>query len=278
MSGSVQDGLRQLARDLAQAGVEDPAREARLILAHVLDVAPGRMTLLATEPLQAADLAAAAGLARRRAEGVPMAHLLGYREFYGRRFAVDARVLDPRPETETLVEHALGVPFGRVLDLGTGSGCILLSLLAERPKATGVGVDLSRDALEVARGNAARLGLDARCELIVSDWFGAVRGSFDLIVSNPPYIAAREMPGLARELHHEPRLALTDEGDGLSAYRAIVAGAGACLVEGGRLMVEIGWRQGADVAGLMRAGGFAAPRVRPDLEGRDRVVEAVWPG
>jgi len=278
VSGSVQDGLRRLTMDLAQGGVDDPAREARLILAHVLDVAPGRMTMLAPEPLQAGDLAAAAGLAQRRAAGEPMAHLLGYREFYGRRFAVDARVLDPRPETETLVERALGVAFSRVLDLGTGSGCILLSLLAERPDATGVGVDLSQDALEVARRNAARLDLSARCEFLVSDWFAAVRGTFDLIVSNPPYIAADEMAGLARELQYEPRMALTDEGCGLSAYRAIVAEAGACLVEGGRLIVEIGWRQGADVANLMRAGGFAEVCVRPDLDGRDRVVEAVWPG
>ena len=278
MSGSVQDGLRRLTQVLAQGRVDDPAREARLVLAHVLDVAPGRMTLMATEALAAADFEAALTLVQRRVAGEPMAHLLGYREFYGQRFAVDARVLDPRPETETLVNSALGVPFRRVLDLGTGSGCILLSLLANRPEATGLGCDLSVDAVQVARANAAKLGLTPRSELIVSNWFEAVRGPFDMIVSNPPYIAADEMSGLERELHHEPRMALTDEADGLTAYRIIAAGAGDYLEPGGWLMVEIGWQQGAVVADLMRLEGFAGVSVLPDLDGRDRVVQAVWPG
>ncbi len=278
MSGTVQDGLRDLAGTLRQGGVDDPAREARLILAHVLGVAPGRMTLIAPDPLDVNDLEAAHGLAARRAGGVPMAHLLGYREFYCRRFAVDSRVLDPRPETEALVGEALSAPFARVLDLGIGSGCILLTLLAERADATGVGADLSEAALRVAEANAGALGLAGRCALVRSDWYERIAGQFDLIVSNPPYIAAAEMPHLARELRHEPRIALTDGGCGLSAYRVIAAGAGAHLRAGGRLLVEIGWQQGEAVAGLLRAAGFAQVAVLPDMDGRDRVVRGFWPG
>lgn len=278
MNETVQDGLRRLTRDLAQGGVEEPAREARLILAHVLGVQTGRMTLMAPDALDRQDLGAALALVQRRAAGAPMAHLLGYREFHGRRFAVDARVLDPRPETEILVNCALDVPFGRVLDLGTGSGCVLLSLLAQRPEATGVGCDLSADAVQVARANAASLDLAARAEVIVSDWFEAVQGRFDVIVSNPPYIAADEMPDLARELRHEPRMALTDEADGLSAYRQILANAGDHLVPGGWLMLEIGWQQGRAVADLAADRGFAEVSVQPDLDGRDRVIKAIWPG
>ena len=164
-----------------------------------------------------------------------------------------------------------------MLDLGTGSGCILLSLLAERPLATGLGTDLSPAALEVAAQNAEALGVAKRTKLMQSDWFANVAGRHDLILSNPPYIAASEMPELAPELAHEPRLALTDEGDGLSAYRAITAGAGAHLVPGGWLMVETGWTQGAQVAAMVRQAGFEEVHLRPDLDGRDRVVLGRWP-
>ena len=207
-----------------------------------------------------------------------MSHLLGYRDFYEHRFQVNRDALDPRPETETLVRAALEMPFSHVLDLGTGSGCILLSLLAARPGATGVGTDLSEKALAVARRNTAGLELDRRVALTRSDWFEDVAGQFDLIVSNPPYIAKDEMAELAPELGYEPRLALTDEADGLSAYRAITAGAGAHLTAGGFLMVEIGWRQGPQVSELFRKNGFDDVKILPDLDGRDRVIQGTWCG
>jgi release factor glutamine methyltransferase len=187
--------------------------------------------------------------------------------------------LDPRPETETLVAAALERPFWRMLDLGTGTGAILLACLKGMPVAQGLGTDVSEAALAVAQGNAAALGLDRRTHFRRADWFRGVTGRYDLIVSNPPYIAADEMSGLAPEVRDwEPHLALTPGGDGLDAYRAIARGAPARLIAGGRLMVEIGPTQGRAVAALLAAQGMEAIRVLPDMDGRDRVVAAVMPG
>mgnify|MGYP001032363558 CR=1 FL=1 len=188
-------------------------------------------------------------------------------------------VLDPRPDTETLVAAALEQPFARVVDLGTGSGAIVLTLLAEHPAATAVGVDLSPAAIAVAQGNAERLGVAGRVALLQSDWFGAVTGRFDLIVSNPPYIAADEMALLSPEVRdHEPHMALTPGGDGLDAYRHIAAKAGAYLTKGGRILLEIGPTQASAVTGFLANAGFAEPVCLTDIDGRDRVIAANWPG
>ncbi len=214
----------------------------------------------------------------RRAGGEPVSRILGYRDFWRHRFRIAPGVLDPRPETETLVSEALRAPFERVLDLGTGSGCILLSLLAEREGASGIGTDLSPAALRVARENAAALGVEARARFLISDWFDRVTGTFDLIVSNPPYIATHDLAGLAAEVRdHDPVAALSPGADGFAAYRAILGGVRGHLAPGGRLLVEIGWRQGAEVAALFRATGLDPVAVRPDLDGRDRVVGGVMP-
>jgi release factor glutamine methyltransferase len=165
-----------------------------------------------------------------------------------------------------------------VLDLGTGSGAILLTLLAERPLATGLATDLSPAALAVATGNAEALGLATRANFACGSWFAPVTGLFDLIVSNPPYIAADEMADLSPDvLNWEPHLALTPGGDGLAPYRAIAAGAAAHLAPGGRLMVEIGPSQGAAVRGFFAEAGLVTPTILPDLDGRDRVVMAHAP-
>ncbi|RFP87646.1 peptide chain release factor N(5)-glutamine methyltransferase [Rhodobacteraceae bacterium 63075] len=245
-------------------------------MAAALEIAPGRLTLVSPEPLEAAAAAAFSGFITRRAGREPVSHILGTRQFYGRDFEVTANVLAPRGDTETLIAEALEEPFETVLDLGTGSGAILVTLLAESA-ARGTGTDLSEAALAVAARNAERHGVAARCSFTVSDWFEALEGRFDLIVSNPPYIGAEEMEALAPELAHEPRLALTDEGDGLGAYRAICAGAPDHLRPGGHLLVETGWQQGADVAELMRGAGFVSVRVIQDLGGRDRVVRGQKP-
>lgn len=272
----LRDVLRAGAEELRTAGVENAMRDARRLMAGALGVDAGRLTLLERDEVTPVVSATFLDAIRQRCEGVPVSHLLGWREFYGRRFEVSRDVLDPRPETEALIAEALREPFEEVLDLGTGSGCIVLTLLAERPAASGVGTDLSAAALEVARRNAQALDVEGRCAFTQSDWFEAVDGTFDLIVSNPPYIAAEEMAGLAPELRHEPRMALTDEADGLNAYRVIAANAGAHLRPGGRLLVEIGWQQGGAVAALFRAAGFAEVTVLPDLDGRDRVVRGRW--
>jgi release factor glutamine methyltransferase len=270
---TVQAALALGRARLEEAGIDNPMGDARRLMAAALGIETGRLTLHARDALSAeAEAVFFQGISDRAARK-PVSHIIGGREFYGRWFKVTGDVLDPRPETETLIEQALSEEFSEVLDLGTGTGCILLTLLAERLEAIGIGADKSSAALAVAERNASDLGLTGRAALVESDWFGAVGGLFDLIVSNPPYIALDEMPALAPELSYEPRMALTDEGDGLTAYRIIAAGAGKHLRPGGRLLVEIGAGQGAAVADLFRAAGFADVAVLPDLDGRDRVVK-----
>ncbi|MEY4981894.1 MAG: peptide chain release factor N(5)-glutamine methyltransferase [Pseudomonadota bacterium] len=272
------EALRAAIARLRAAGIDDAPRDARVLLAHALEIGADRLTLhlgdaLADDAAARFDAAVAARAARR-----PVAQITGQRLFWGRAFGVTRDTLDPRPETEILVAEALSAPFFSCLDLGTGTGCILLSCLAERPVATGLGVDLSDAALAVAADNAARLGLGARARFLRSDWFSAVTGRYDLILSNPPYIAADEMAALSPEVHDwEPHLALTPGGDGLDAYRAIARGAPARLMAGGRLIVEIGPAQGQAVAALFAQAGLEAVRVLPDLDGRDRVVAGVKP-
>lgn len=269
--------LAKATRRLAEAAIPDPGRDARRLLAHVLKVPPGRLTLFLPEPVAREHALLFDAIIESRAAHVPVSHITGRRLFYGRDFLVTPEVLDPRPETEILIEAALAGPFSRVLDLGTGSGCILLTLLSEREGATGIGTDLSEEALEVAFWNRNALRLEARAALARGSWFGALgeddRERFDLIVSNPPYIALDEMDDLSPEVRdHEPRMALTDEGDGLTAYRRIAEGAASHLLPGGRLMVEIGPSQGGAVADLFRAVGLDEVTVITDLDGRDRVV------
>jgi len=260
---------------LRAAGVPDPARDARVLLAHAAQVDAARITLIAPEDI-APDIADRYDhLIALRAVRVPVSHLIGEREFYGRRFKVSADVLDPRPETETVVEAALAEHFERVLDLGTGSGCLLVTLLAERKDVNGVGVDLSEAACLQASANVALHEVTARAQIKQGDWFETVDGRFDLIVANPPYLSAFEMEEVAPELReHEPRMALTDEGDGLSAYRTIANEAGSYLTANGRVLCEIGWQQGADVRAIFEQGGWGTVDVLPDLDGRDRVILA----
>lgn len=258
---------------LRAAGVDDPARDARVLLAHAAKIEASRVTLIAPDDL-AHDIAERyEQLISLRAVRVPVSQLIGERAFYGRRFKVSRDVLDPRPETETLIEAALSAPFDRVLDLGVGSGCILVTLLCERSSATGLGVDLSEGACLQASANAVLHRVQDRAQILQSDWFASVEGQYDLIVSNPPYIALDEMPDLSAEVReHEPEMALTDGADGLEAYRRIAAAAPDHLMAGGRLIVEIGPTQAGAVAALFDAAGLSGIRVVPDLDGRDRVV------
>ena len=270
--------LAEGVNTLKAAGIEDSARDARWLLAYALGIERDRLTLALHDPVTADQetLFRQAIMARTRHQ--PVAQIIGARLFWGRSFQVSPDVLDPRPETETLVEAALRHPVGRVLDLGTGSGAILLTLLAERPEATGLGVDLSPNALEVARQNAEALGLSARARFVHSDWFSEVEGEFDLIVSNPPYIAATDFAGLAPEVRDwEPHMALVPngcDGSGLAAYRVIAAQAPKYLAAQGWLMVEIGVGQGADVLALFTQAGLKRGQILPDLSGRGRVVVA----
>lgn len=269
MTGS--EALAGGVRRLKEAGVPEAAGDARRLLAHALGADVGRLSLLLPEPVSLSVAEAYGSLLTRRAKRVPVSHLTGNRSFWGRDFLVNAEVLDPRPETEILIAAALEEPFTRVLDLGCGSGCILVTLLAERPASTGLGLDLSAPALEVAQTNAVRHGVSDRAVVAQSDWLAAAEGRFDLIVSNPPYIAASEMSGLEPEVRDwEPRLALTDGGDGLGAYRAILAGAPAHMAPGARLILEHGPGQSEPIAAIGQAAGWGWPEVRHDLDGRPR--------
>jgi len=261
-----------LAMGRNQLWGDDAATDAKRLLAFAAQVDVSRLLLLDVEDFTEELIDRYQALVDRRARGEPMSHITGRRAFWKHEFRVTPDVLDPRPETEVLVEAALDVPFRKVLDLGTGSGAILISLLAERPDAKGVGTDMSEKAVLVAGENAVAMGVADRIILPLSDWYDDVGGLYDLIVSNPPYIAMDEMDGLSQEVLHEPRMALTDEGDGLSCYRIICAGAPSRLAPDGWLMVEIGPTQGAAVSEMMRHAGLANVRIRPDLDGRDRVV------
>jgi release factor glutamine methyltransferase len=274
-----QDALRRAIPLLRDADVEDAARDARVLLAHALGIGPDRLTLRLpdemTEPQEA--LYQSSLLARMARQ--PVSQITGRRLFWGLSFRVTRDTLDPRPDTETLVAEALREPFLKMLDLGTGTGCILLACLKGMPMARGLGTDISEAALQVAVGNTRDLGLEARAWFRKSDWFADVTGAYDLIVSNPPYIAAEEMPALAPEVRDwEPHLALSPGGDGLAAYRAITQGAGARLMPGGRLLVEIGPTQGRAVASLFAQAGLEDIRILPDMDGRDRVIAAVKRG
>ena len=210
-----------------------------------------------------------------------MSRILGRREFWSLDLEIGPAVLDPRPDSETVVAAVLDLVADRhspwrILDLGTGSGAILVTLLAEWPGATGSGTDVSEAALEVAAANAAAHGVSGRAEFRRADWLEGLAGRYDLVVSNPPYIAQAELARLAPEVRDwEPALALSPGPTGLESYRRIAAGLGAALAPGGRALFEIGADQGGSVAGILRAAGFGAISIRRDLDGRDRVIEVL---
>ena len=267
--------MRDAALRLQAAGVEGAWRDTRLLLAHALGIEPIDVIMREMEDVEAVGLTAFEAAVQRREAGEPVSRIRGWREFYGRRFRVTPDVLDPRPETELLVDVAIArLPRdGRVLDLGVGSGCILLSVLAERSDASGVGVDISAAALEVARVNASALGVAVRAEMIEGGWDVVLPGRFDLVLSNPPYIPAAEMAGLAREVvNHDPHLALTPGGDGLDPYRTILARVPDLLAPGGWIGFEFGLGQAPAVSDLMEGAGLEAVEVMRDLAGIERAA------
>ncbi len=258
-------------RDGEIAGAE---RDARILLAAILRLEPARLSLEPDYAISEEDQTRYAAMLAQRLAGKPVSRIIARRAFWGRDFQVSPEVLDPRPETETLIAAALdiGAP-QHFLDLGTGSGIIAVTLLAEWAEALALATDISAACLSVANANAVKHNVQDRLSTRESDWFHNVTGPYEMILSNPPYISKTEMTDLAVEVtDHDPHIALTPGGDGLDAYRVICAGAGAYLTPGGHLLVEIGPTQAAAVMGLMQAGGLEDRRVLPDLDGRDRVV------
>ena len=265
--------LKCAIRRLRANGVDTPQRDARILLAWALNISTDRVALALPDGLDARSAKRYQSAVANRAQRMPVSLILGKREFYGREFVVTADVLDPRPETETLVEAALSAPFSRLLDLGTGTGCILLSLLAERPEATGVGADVSPLACAVADENTRNLDLSNRARIVQSDWYARIKGTFDLIVTNPPYVTTAQMQELAPEVRHwDPELALAAGGDGLAPVRSITAEVMQYLTIGGRLIAEIGPFQAPEVVGLFTRAGLKNVNVATDLDGRERIV------
>jgi release factor glutamine methyltransferase len=256
--------------------VDAPRLTAELLLAHALGCDRVRLYLDFDKPLGDPELARYRELVKRRADGEPTAYLVGGREFYGRRFAVDGRVLVPRPETELLVEVALAAlpEGGAALDLGTGSGAVAISLALGRPGARVTAVDLSPEALEVARANAATLA--APVEFLSGDLFAPLPpgARFDVIASNPPYVPGGELAGLQREVRREPRLALDGGPDGLEVLRRIVEAAPRWLTPGGVLLLEMHESHLESLPALCRAAGFAEAEARRDLAGLPRLTVA----
>ena len=272
---SWRDMIREAAQRLAAAGVENAPRDARLLLAHALGAEPVVVIMRENDSVDIVMLTAFEEAIQRRLCGEPVSRIRGWREFYGRRFAVTPAVLDPRPETELLVEQGLKRldQAGRVLDLGIGSGCILVSILAERPDAVGMGLDISPAALALARHNANALGVAGRATFIEGGWGHALPGPFDLALSNPPYISEAEMAGLAKDVRaYDPHIALTPGGDGLDPYRAILRAMPAWLRPGGCIGFEFGIEQAGAVTMLMRQAGLTNIDVHRDLAGIQRAA------
>ena len=271
---SRQEAVHRGAAVLATAGIEQPHREARLLLQHLLGLSREALLL---DPDAPVDLAAFAAQLARRAAREPLAFITGEREFWSLRFAVSPATLIPRPDTETLLEAALAridqpAQVGSVLDLGTGTGCLLLAALTEFRAAFGVGVDRSPDAAALAARNATVLGLADRAAFLAGNWEAALAGRFDLILCNPPYIDTATIPSLAPEVaQHEPRGALDGGRDGLDAYRAILPDLPRLLAVGGLAVCELGIGMAADVTRLAIGAGLATEAVA-DLAGIPRAL------
>lgn len=267
--------MREAGQRLGAAGIEHPLRDARLLLAQALGLEPVDIILRETDAIDPVALTAFEQLVQRRLAHEPVSRIRGWREFYGRRFVITPDVLDPRPETELLVEQGLKrlPPGGRILDLGVGSGCILLTVLAERADAEGAGLDLSPGALAIAKRNAEALGVASRARWIEGGWGSVTGGPYDLVLSNPPYIAEADIAGLCEDVRgHDPRLALTPGGDGLGAYRSILAAMPSWLRPGGSIGFEFGMGQAPEVCRLMRSAGLEEVDVHADLAGTDRAA------
>jgi release factor glutamine methyltransferase len=272
---------REARAKLAEAGIAEAALDARLIVEHF--TATSRTDAIASpdrEIAEAAGLAVKKAIARRLA-GEPVHRILGFREFYGLKLALSPETLEPRPDTETLVDAL--VPFVRaaaerdgecrILDLGTGTGAIALALLATIDSTMADGVDISDGALATAAGNAAKLGFSGRFRAIKSDWFAEISGRYHVIVSNPPYIPANNIAGLQAEVRNfDPHRALDGGPDGLGAYRSIAKGAKTHLLDEGVVAVEIGSTQKRDVSAVFEEAGFALIQAAGDLGGNDRAL------
>jgi release factor glutamine methyltransferase len=270
--------LAAAATRLAAVGIDDARREARLLLATALGVATADVLGNPDRLLSTADQARFAALVDRRAAHEPAARLIGGREFWSLDFALAPETLVPRPDSETVVEAALAHVADRaapcrILDLGTGTGCLLLAVLSELPSATGIGIDIAPNAARTALRNAVALGLAGRVGFFAGAWAAAIEGRFDVILVNPPYIPSGTIAGLAPEVsRHDPRVALDGGPDGLDAYRVLAPETARLLGDDGIAVFELGAGQAAAVTATMRSAGLTIIEVRRDLAGIERCL------
>jgi release factor glutamine methyltransferase len=275
---TVKMALAAATAQLSAAGISQARREARLFVAAALDWDAARVIAFPDVELPAEVSRRLQDMIARRSAREPVSRILGHREFWSLRFALSPDTLDPRPDSETLIEAALAALDDRerayrVLDFGTGGGCLLLSLLSELPNAVGTGIDLSEGALDTARRNAAALGFAGRARFVCANWGEGLSGDCDVILANPPYIASAELGRLMPEVaRYEPRLALDGGVDGLRAYRMLAPEIARLLAPHGIAVVEVGAGQAADATAILVEAGLALRAVRHDLSGVDRCV------
>ena len=272
---TVQELLTASQAKLRECGISDPIRDARLLLADCLELRTQNLNLLDDSCISEIKISKFWRMINERCKRKPVSKILGYRSFWGRDFEINENVLDPRGDTETLIELILDCNFENMLELGTGSGAIAITVLAERPEVTCVATDISQYALNTARTNSKRHGVQNRLKLLYSNWFDKISGSFDIIVSNPPYISSKEYAQLSAEvLKYDPKISLTLGGDGLEAYREILSQALEKLSKNGHIFLEIGYTQANAVGHLFKEAGFQQIKVHKDLGSRDRVISA----
>ena len=272
---TAQELLTASQAKLRECGISDPVRDARLLLADCLELRTQNLNLLDNSCISEIKISKFWRMINERCKRKPVSKILGYRSFWGRDFEINENVLDPRGDTETLIDLILDYKFENMLELGTGSGAIAITLLAERPDLTCVATDISKFALDTALINSKRHGVESRLKLLHSDWFNKISGRFDIIVSNPPYISSEEYDQLGIEvLKYDPKISLTLGGDGLKAYREISSQALEKLSKNGHIFLEIGYRQANAVRQLLGKAGFQQIRVHKDLGSRDRVISA----
>ena len=271
----VQELLIASQAKLRECGINDPIRDARLLLADCLELRTQNLNLLNDSHISEIKISKFRRMVKERCKRKPVSKILGYRSFWGRDFEINENVLDPRGDTETLIELILDCKFENMLELGTGSGAIAITVLAERPEVTCVATDISEYALKTASTNSKRHGVESRLKLLHSNWFEKISGSFDVIVSNPPYISSEEYAQLSAEVvKYDPKISLTLGGDGLEAYREILSQALEKLSKNGHIFLEIGYTQANAVGHLFREAGFQQIKVHKDLGSRDRVISA----
>lgn len=276
-SVSVNEAVRWLSRSFEAGGLPTPGLDARLLVAHGLDLSREDLILRGDAPLTSAQVSRLESARDRRLKREPVSRICGVREFWGLPFRLNAATLDPRPDSETLVSAVLTAvditaPL-RILDLGTGSGCLLLSLLSEMQHASGLGVDISAEAVQGARENAMRLDLANRAAFLQSDWFDAVEGRFDVIISNPPYIKSGDIGGLEKDVRAFDPLAALDGGEtGFDAYHALIPQLSGRQTCGGMTFLEVGAGQAEYVSILLANHGFWDIHIYDDLGGTPRVV------